>query len=38
MRMQTKSAIVLLFDGIFTNDLTRAQRGIAAMEPIDAPY
>jgi hypothetical protein len=37
--MQTKSAIVLLSDGIFTNDLTRAQRGIAAaMEPINAPY
>lgn len=38
MDTQTKSAIVLLSGGYFTNKLTRAQHGIAAMEPIDAPY
>jgi hypothetical protein len=39
MRAQTKSAIVLLSGGIFTNSLTRAQRGVAAaMEPIYARY
>jgi hypothetical protein len=39
MRTQTKSAIVLLSGGIFTNSLTRAQRGVAAdMEPIYARY
>jgi hypothetical protein len=38
MRTHTKSAIVLLSGGIFTNNLTRAQRGIAAaMDPINAP-
>ena len=39
MRAQTKSAIVLLSGGIFTNRLTRAQRWVAAaMEPIYARY
>ena len=38
MRSQTKSAIVLLSGGIFTDRLTRAQRGVAAvMEPINVP-
>jgi len=38
MRTQTKSAIVLLSCGIFTNNLTRAQRGVAAdLEPIYVP-
>jgi hypothetical protein len=38
MRRQTKSAIVLLSGGIFTNKLTRARLGVAAvMEPINVP-
>jgi hypothetical protein len=38
MRTHTKSAIVLLSGGIFTNNLTRAQHGVAAaMGPINAP-
>jgi hypothetical protein len=38
MRTQTKSAIVLLSGGIFTNKLTRARLGVAAvMEPINVP-
>ncbi len=41
MRIQTKSAIVLLSSGcdsMVVAGLARARPGTAAMEPIDAPY